>query len=153
MRRAKILQDITLGEGGNSSGGYFANVEVDGTIHAGTQQQYFFRNTSMYNFEPGNWHFTFLGCEGAPDSQCNASAPPAYTTIDQTPLIAEKPYITIDSNDKYYLKRPLYKTATQGVDWDDDADVFDFSQVYVANDTNSAADINAKLSEGLHVVL
>lgn len=107
----------------------------------------------MYNFEPGNWNFVFLGCEGAPDSQCNASASPAYTTIDQTPLIAEKPYITIDSNDKYYLKRPKYKTETQGVDWDDGADAFDFSQVYVANDTNSAATINAKLAEGLHVVL
>ena len=112
MRRSKVLSDITLGEVGNSSGGYFGNVEVDGTIHGGTQQQYFFRNTSMYNYDGGNWSFVFLGCEGAPENYCDASAGPAHTTIDQTPLIAEKPYITIDSNDKYYLKRPLYKTAT-----------------------------------------
>ena len=154
MRRAKVLSDITLGEDGYASGGYFGNVEVDGTIYAGTQQQYFFRNTSMNNFVKGGWNFVFLGCDGAPESHCNGDggAVPA-TTIEQTPLIAEKPYITIDSSDKYYLKRPKYKTDTQSIDWDDDADVFDFSQVYVASDADTAAVINAKLAEGLHVVL
>ena len=105
----------------------------------------------MGGFAKGAWNFVFLGCEGAPESHCGNDDIPA-TTIDETPLIAEKPYITIDSDGKYYLKRPKYKTATQGVDWDD-ADVFDFSLVYVASDKDLAADINGKLAEGLHVVL
>lgn len=33
------------------------------------------------------------------------------------------------------------------------ADEIDFSQVYVAKDTDSAATINSKLSQGLHLVL
>ena len=152
MRRSKCVSDITLGTGW-SSGGYFSNVEVSGTIYAGSQQQYFFRNTKMGRFVKGGWNFVFVGCEGAPSTHCGTSGGDPTTTIDQTPLIAEKPYITIDSSDKYYLKRPKYKSATQGTDWDDDADAFDFTQVYVASDADSAAVINGKLAEGLHVVL
>ena len=153
MRRVKCVNDITLGSG-YSSGGFISNTEVQGTIYAATQQQFLFRNTKMGSFVKGLWNFVFLGCQEAPQTNCGTEHDgiPA-TTIDKTPLIAEKPYITIDSQDKYYLKRPKYKTSTQGTDWHDDADVFDFSLVYVASDSDSAAVINAKLARGLHVVL
>ena len=126
MRRSKCVSDITLGTGW-SSGGYISNTEVSGTIYAGSQQQFFFRNTKMGRFVRGAWNFVFLGCEGAPGTHCGTSGGDPATTIDQTPIIAEKPYITIDSSDRYYLKRPKYKNATQGTDWDDGADSFDFS--------------------------
>ena len=126
MRRAKVHQDITLGQG-YASGGYIANTEVGGTIYAASQQQFFFRNTKMGRFRKGAWNFGFLGCEGAPRTHCGTHGGDPATTIDKTPLIAEKPYITIDSSGRYYLKRPKYKTATRGTDWDDGADVFDFS--------------------------
>ena len=127
MRRANCVTDITLGTG-NSSGGFIANSQFGKTLYAGSQQQFFYRNTTMAKFVKGSWNFVFLGCEGAPDTHCGTSngGIPA-TTIDETPIIAEKPYITIDSSDRYYLKRPKYKTMTQGTDWDDGADVFDFS--------------------------
>ena len=150
MRRVNCVGDIQLGTV-PTSGGYISNSAVTGTIKAGSQQQFFFRNTSMGDFAKGAWNFVFLGCEGAPDSHCGNDDIPA-TTIEQTPLIAEKPYITIDSSGKYFLKRPRYKTATVGVDWDD-ADVFDFTHVYVASDADSAATINGMLARGFHVVL
>lgn len=62
----------------------------------------------MGRFEKGGWNFVFVGCEGAPDSHCGTDGIPA-TTIDQTPIIAEKPYIVLDQ-DKYFLKRPKYRT-------------------------------------------
>ena len=115
MRRTRIVGDITLGEGW-SSGGYLANSEVTGTIHANSQQQWFSRNVKMGKFKRGSWNFVFLGCKGAPPSHCGNSVDdfsiiPA-TTIDQTPIIAEKPYITIDGNGKYQLNIPNYKTNT-----------------------------------------
>ena len=111
MRRTRIVGDLTLGEGW-SSGGYLANSEVTGTIYAGSQQQWFTRNASMGNFVKGGWNFVFLGCEGAPQTNCGQGGTgiPA-TSVDETPIIAEKPYITIGDDGKYTLHRPTYKTA------------------------------------------
>lgn len=66
----------------------------------------------MGGFTPGAWNFVFTGCEGAPSSHCGTDGGIPATTIDQTPFVAEKPYIIIDDNDKYYLKRPKYTTNT-----------------------------------------
>ena len=148
MRRTRVVGDITLGTGW-SSGGYMANSEVTGTIWAGSQQQWFNRNVSMGDFHRGAWNFVFVGCEGAvPGSHCGTygGQVPA-TTIEQTPIIAEKPYITID-NDKYLLNIPKYKTNKQGHDFDDTSSsvLIDFEAVYVASDKDSASTINAKLS-------
>jgi len=69
MRRTRIVGDITLGTGW-SSGGYLSNSEVTGTIYAGSQQQWFTRNTTMGRFVKGAWNFVFVGCDGAPASNC-----------------------------------------------------------------------------------
>jgi len=111
MRRTRVVGDITLGTGW-SSGGFMANSEVTGTIYAGSQQQYFYRNNKMGNFVRGAWNFVFVGCEGGvPATNCGTggSGVPA-TTINQTPIMAEKPYITIDNNGRYQLNIPHYKT-------------------------------------------
>ena len=81
MRRAKCVSDITLGTGW-SSGGYMSNTEVSGTIYAGSQQQFFFRNTRMGRFVRGAWNFVFLGCQGAPGTHCGTSGGDPATTID-----------------------------------------------------------------------
>ena len=152
MRRTRVVGDITLGQGW-SSGGYMANSEVTGTMYAGSQQQWFNRNVSMGAFVKGGWNFVFVGCEGAPASHCGNSGGVPASTIDQTPIMAEKPYITIDASGKYTLNRPVYKENTSGIDYNDGADQIDFSQVYVASDSDSASVINDKLSQNLHVVL
>jgi hypothetical protein len=105
----------------------------------------------MGSFERGAWNFVFTGCEGAPASHCGTSGGVPATTIDNTPIIAEKPYIVMEG-DKYFLKRPKYRTNSHGVEWDN-ADTIDFKQVYVASPSDSASTINGKLSQGLHVVL
>jgi len=49
---------------------------------------------------------------------------------------------------------PKVETNKRGhtVNWEN-ADEVDFSQVYVAYETDSAATINSKLDEGLHLLL
>jgi len=51
---------------------------------------------------------------------------------------------------KPYLE--INKRGTTPNNWDN-AEEIDFSNVYVASESDSAATINAKLNEGLHLVL
>lgn len=110
----------------------------------------------MGSFSKGAWNFAFVGCKGAPASHCNGDggAVPA-STVDQTPLMAEKPYIVMDGS-KFNLMIPHYETnkvgSTAENNWEN-AETVDFSNVYVGSASDSASTINGKLNEGLHVIL
>lgn len=96
----------------------------------------------------------YLGCIGAPNTHCgNTDGAIPATTITVTPKIAEKPYIICDGG-RYKLMVPNYETNKVGHTngWQNAVEV-DFSQVYVAHESDSAATINAKLSQGLHIVI
>jgi len=138
---------------GYSSGGYMADCTITGVIDTGSQQQWFTRNTRMGSWSHGNWNMVFLGCENAPSSSCGEPNP--YTTVDATPLIAEKPYIMLNQDtNRYYLMVPkLERNKISVTEHYSNVDQIDFENVFVATDQNTAADINAKLQEGLHVVL
>jgi hypothetical protein len=160
LRRVLIDGDLYLYEynsgnpsAGYSSGGYMGDCLVSGVIDSGSQQQWFTRNSYMKSWPHGNWNMVFVGCENAPSSHCGKPNP--YTTVDATPLIAEKPYIMFDqSSHRYYLMVPKLETNKVGATKDyDNVEQIDFQNVFVATDQNKAADINAKLQEGLHVVL
>lgn len=140
-------------EAGYSSGGYMGDCTVKGVVDSGSQQQWLTRNAHIGSWSHGNWNMVFVGCKNAPSSHCGH--PNAYTTVDATPLIAEKPYIMWDpSTHRYYLMVPKIERNKVGVTKDyDNVDQIDFQKVFVATDQNTAADINAKLQEGLHVVL
>lgn len=68
-------------------------------------------------------------------------------------MIREKPYI-IQENGSYKLMKPNVEFNKRGITegWDN-AEEIDFSNVYVAKSSDSAATINAKLNEGLHLIL
>jgi len=140
---------------GYSSGGYLSDSTVTGTINSGTQQQWFTRNTYMDNWNGGAWNMVFVGSSGhAPATHCGKQGGAQYIAITHTPVIAEKPYITIDSNGKFYLQVPRLEFNKAGPTTAfNNADQIDFSKVYVAKPTDSAATINRKLSSGLHLVL
>lgn len=75
MRRMKIKQSLDLGQG-YSSGGFMANSDIEGTVHANSQQQFFFRNNNMNGgFTKGAWNFVFVGNSGnVPGSHCGTSS-------------------------------------------------------------------------------
>ena len=95
----------------------------------------------------------FSGCINAPQSHCGRSGGRPYTTLDETPKIAEKPYIT-ESDNRWTLHVPNVETHKRGptAGWVNAKSV-DFSEVYVAHATDSAATITSKLDSGMHVVL
>jgi len=56
----------------------------------------------------------FSGCKNAPKSSCGHTGAGPFTTIDATPLIAEKPYVT-ELNDSWTLNVPKYEKNKVGV--------------------------------------
>lgn len=133
MRRVNVVGDMELGQG-YASGGYMANSKVSGRIYSNSQQQWLTRNTEMDGgFQQGAWNFVFVGCTGdVPASDCGGeSGGVPATTISETPIIAEKPFININDDGTYTLNIPNYVSNTSGYNWVDNQEV-DFSEVYVA---------------------
>ena len=96
------------------------------------------------------------GVEGAPASHCGSGGDSGpVTTVKLTPRISEKPFITFDqTSGKYSLQIPRLKTGSSGADHDGSgATSVPFEQVYVSDPKDTASALNAKLAQGLHVVL
>ena len=109
----------------------------------------------MSAWASGVWNFVFVGCKGAPDTNCgndNYHKIPA-TNVTSTPDIAEKPYLVMEENGTFKLMKPrVEKNKVGNTESWDNADEIDFSKVYVAKSTDSADLINSKLIEGLNIV-
>lgn len=61
----------------------------------------------MGSFVGANYNLVFSGVKGAPETHCGRddnSGP--YTTLWKTDIIAEKPYITVDDQDRWTLRVP-----------------------------------------------
>ncbi len=178
---------------GFSSGGFMADCTITGqdsgnsAVVMGSQQQFCVRNTKAISagsspaFSNGVWNQVFIGCTGAPNSNCgncpgqtnqincqvticsgchpscqqtgNLGNP--YTTIAATPSIAEKPYIVWDGTNEYRLAIPPVETNKVGTSEDTGVtpNYVSFTSVYVATPSDTASSINAQLSSGNHIIL
>merc|ERR1719159_707793 len=98
-RRSIIDGSIVLSDnGGFSSGGFFADVKVNGNLNTGSQQQWFFRNMDIGGGVDcaAGWNYVFMGVTGLTHgnlSACRGATPGKVTVLDSTPRIAEKPYL------------------------------------------------------------
>jgi len=130
-----------------------ADVTVTGAVTSGSQQQFMTRNSAMSEFKTGVWNMVFVGNEGQPESHCGNKDNGPYTSVAESPVVVEKAYLVADG-DSYKLMKPRVEFnkvgPTKGYD---NADEIDFSDVYVAKETDSVEIINAKLEEGLHLIL
>eukprot|EP00927_Polykrikos_kofoidii_P059613 TRINITY_DN5475_c0_g1_i1.p1 TRINITY_DN5475_c0_g1~~TRINITY_DN5475_c0_g1_i1.p1 ORF type:complete len:708 (+),score=103.17 TRINITY_DN5475_c0_g1_i1:56-2179(+) len=156
-----LSQDVRGLGVGWSSGGYLGNVWVRGEVRPGSQQQYFTRNAKIGRWTASNWNLVFVGTVGAPPMQCSANTKGPFwnkvvtgpaVNIATTPVVAEKPFISIDRYGKYSLHVPRLSRGRSGPDFSPGKRI-GFEAVFVARDTDSADAINAKLKQGLHVVL
>jgi len=122
------------GDCGYASGGFMANVKVDGTLNSGSQQQFLFRNTSFTGTVGGAWNMVYLGTNQAPsaptdDQKKGFTNPWPGTNGNAFPLsyipavtkIAEKPHIVF-TDDKYYVKVPKETISSSGVHWSTNED-------------------------------
>lgn len=149
LRRVNIEGSLTVfGRVGEyASGGYLANSNVDGTVVTGSQQQWFTRNSSVGEWNGGVWNMVFSGVEGAPATDF---APGNKTTIENTPLVRESPFLYLDGSE-YKVFVPNAKTEARGYDWstsEDAGDALPISDFFIAKEGDTAATINAALSAG-----
>lgn len=154
MRRVHVKGNLTMGpsnqDGGQgySSGGYIADSKVDGTVTSGSQQQWYTRNSSLGSWQGGNWNMVFSGVSGAPANDFSKS----WTTLSTTPVTREKPYLYVDSSNKYHVFVPSLRTNSAGVTWPNTPGTdIPMRNFYVAHPGDSAATINSALSQGLNL--
>jgi len=155
LRRINIEGDLTLmGRVGEyASGGYLANSNVDGEILSGSQQQWFTRNSTVGTWNGGVWNMVFSGVDGAPAT--DFGNPGNKTTIDQTPINRESPFLYLDGDD-YKVFVPKAKANTSGHDWSTDASAgqsLPLDDFFIAKEGATAAQLNAALASGKNLLV
>jgi len=150
LQLAQLVVKIGVGY---ASGGFLGNSQVHGQVLSMSQQQWCARNADVGGWPDSNWNMVFIGSTGAPQTHCgrDSSSGPS-TNVPRTPVIAEKPFISIDESDRFQLNIPAVRHNHAGHDFSLGRSV-DFDSVYVAHASDSAAAINARLHDGLDVVL
>lgn len=113
LRRVYIKGNLQLFDKGYASGGFLADSKIEGIVSSGPQQQWFSRNTEWGKWSGGVWNMMFVGVPDAPSE--NWPDKP-FTTIKETPLIREKPYLVYDEKG-YSVKIPELKENTIGPSW------------------------------------
>ena len=121
---------------GHSSGGFIAdsifNNNIEEALQYATQQQYLTRNCDIQTgggINGGAWNLVFVGSKINKWSEDYYSEP-ISTVIDNTEVIAQKPYIYFD-NPHYYLAVPSEKENCSGV-----TDYNDLNASYILTEGN-----------------
>ncbi|MFI5938013.1 ricin-type beta-trefoil lectin domain protein [Actinoplanes sp. NPDC051494] len=152
-RRMHVRGNLALSDGGWSSGGFLSDTKVDGQIQSGSQQQWLTRNSQMGSWNGSNWNQVFVGDQGAP---ANSFPSPPYTTVAQTPKIAEKPYLYVDAAGDYQVFVPSIRTNAAGTSWASGTPAgssLPISTFYIVRPGDTAATINAALAAGKNLLV
>jgi len=153
LRRVYIKGNLQLFDKGYASGGYLADSKVEGNITSGPQQQWFTRNSDIGGWIGGNWNMMFVGVKGAPEANFPDNS---YTTINETPLIREKPFMAIDEKG-YKVIVPGLKKMSSGPGWPEGTGTFkqlhldDFYIVKTGSDNITS--INSALKKGKNLLI
>ncbi len=163
MRRVHVngytsLMDYCTGPS-YASGGFIADsVLENGGITSGSQQQWITRNSKVEGWSNGVWNQVFSGVVGAP-AQCFPGVPKGcgpYTTLATSPVTREAPYLYVDSAGVYKVFVPAVQHNTTGTTWASGPTPgrsIPISNFFIAQPTDSAADINAALRNGKNLIL
>ena len=157
LRRMHIEGNLDLAnftDGNFSSGGFLADSKVDATISSLSQQQWLCRNDLMGAWSGGVWNMVFVGVTNPPVGTWPTKV---YTTVTNTPVIAEKPYLYLDTNGNYNVMVPALETSCHGTTWSGGPTPgisIPINQFYIATaDADNASSINAALNAGLNLIL
>lgn len=156
LRRIHVRGNMLLDDnGGWSSGGFIADSLIDQQINSGTQQQWLTRNSTLGSWTNANWNMVFVGVKNAPNAEQWPNPP--YTAVEQTPVMREKPFLTINQAGAYDVFVPALHTNTQGISWQNthlQGESLPIDQFYIAKAATDTADsINAALNKGKHLLL
>ena len=136
-----------------ASGGYLADSRA-GTVVNGSQQQWLTRNSEVGAWSNGVWNQVFAGTVGAP-SEAGFPTPP-YTTLDETPVSREKPYLHVDGRRGWQVRVPAARTGTRGPSWTDGQTPgrdLPLSAFHVATPDQPTKELVRALDRGRHLLL
>jgi hypothetical protein len=155
LRRLHVEGDLRLDDldgNGWASGGFIADSLVDGTIDSGMQQQFLTRNNSQ-TWMGAHWNMVFVGDENPPMETWPI---PPYTTVAQTPVVREKPFLYVDGAGDYFVMVPTLKMNSLGHSWaasNPPGSPISIEAFYLAKPGDTAATMNAALVAGKHLML
>jgi hypothetical protein len=157
LRRVHVGGNLNLSDtesGAYSSGGFLADSEVDATVSSITQQQWLSRNDVWGGWSGGVWNIVFVGVSNAPAGDWPDNV---YTVITNTPLVREKPYLALDSNNNFVVMVPNLETNSFGITWANGptpGTSIPISRFYLAQaGVDNAGTINAALNAGQDLIL
>jgi hypothetical protein len=155
-RRMHVRGGLDLADGGPpnwSSGGFISDSLIDGQVDSLTQQQWLTRNSQWGSWTGSNWNMVFVGVVNAP---VQSFPNPPFTTIAQSPVVREKPFLYVDGAGNYNVFVPALRTNAQGITWGTGAPAgtsIPIGQFYIAKAaTDTAATLNAALAQGKHLL-
>jgi hypothetical protein len=140
--------------GGFTSGGWISDSVIDFDVNSGSQQQWLSRNAKWNSWTGHVWNMVYVGIA---DHLPGGTWPDTPNTfVNPTPISREKPFLTFDGT-SYAVFVPALRTNTSGITWgagQTQGTSIPISQFYVARaGTDTAATINAQLSQGKHLIL
>ncbi|MBT2469886.1 discoidin domain-containing protein [Streptomyces sp. ISL-66] len=153
FRRMHVKGGLNLAPDGYgwASGGYIADSKIDGQVGNYSQQQWYTRDSSIGGWSNSVWNQVFSGTVGAP---AQSFPEPRYTTLDNTPVSREKPFLYLDGTE-YKVFVPAKRVNARGTSWGNGAPQgtsIPLSRFYVVKPGTSAATMNQALAQGLHLL-
>ncbi|WP_369915982.1 discoidin domain-containing protein [Plantactinospora sp. KBS50] len=154
FRRMDIQGNLNLAPAsyGWASGGYIADSRVTGVVQPYSQQQWYTRDSAVGGYLNAVWNMVNSGVTGAP---ATSFPNPPYTTLAQTPVSRDVPYLYLDSAGAYQVFVPSLRTNAVGPSWQNGSTPgtsIPLSNFYVAHPGDSTATINAALAQGLNLL-
>lgn len=162
MRRVAVDGALYLhDEYGWASGGFLANSHVKLMIDGGSQQQWLSRNNQFKMWNDDNWNLVFSGDTPGCDPEATWPAK-AYTSVESTKSMREKPYLTYEE-EAFYVHVPKLREESQGPDWTMDFEMGQAVQTgeedripldafYIAKPEDTADLLNEQLNAGKHIL-
>lgn len=155
FRRMHVRGNMRLNQKeGWSSGGWFADVLVDGQVNSASQQQWISRNSEWASWTGSNWNMVFVGVPQAPAGDFPTPGQ-RFTKIAKTPLVREKPWLFIDKDGGYAVRVPALRRDSAGVSWAKGmapGKTLPLSRFHIAKPGDTAAVLNAQLAAGKHLL-
>lgn len=159
LRRLHVKGELQLfdwgpkGNVGYASGGFLADSIVDGKVVPASQQQWLSRNSGWGGWQNAVWNMVFVGCTNEP---AGTFPNPAYTIVERTPLIREKPFLVVDAFGRFAVFVPALRRNARGVSWVHGrapGETAPLDRFHVARPgVSDAATINAAMAAGKHVL-
>ncbi|MFI1761014.1 RICIN domain-containing protein [Streptomyces sp. NPDC020800] len=152
-RRMHLRGNLALDDGGWSSGGYLADSRIDGQVNSGSQQQWLTRNSQLGGWTGSNWNMVFVGSQGVP---ATTFPHPPYTTVAQSPVSREKPFLYVDGNGAYQVFVPSVRSGSTATSWaggSPSGSSLSLDTFYVVKPGATAAQIDAALAAGKNLLV